>query len=198
MFLTQIKNISIRKNQITKADPDKNRGLMHRAITFSLAPNQGSKFLFRYDKEEQLLILVSEYKPSFDYFNQFFEINKDSIKQITYEDRFKNIKENEQYRFYIETNAVTRHDGKNQKPVLEKENLISWMEQRANNNGFTILHTEEIETKTVKGKQSIPLYIAEFSGILQITDIEKFKNALINGVGRSKTYGCGLLWIERI
>ena len=37
----------------------------------------------------------------------------------------------------------------------------------------------------------------DFTGELQITDIEKFKTTLFNGLGRSKAFGCGLLMVRR-
>lgn len=37
----------------------------------------------------------------------------------------------------------------------------------------------------------------DFTGELQITDIEKFKATLFNGLGRSKAFGCGLLMVRR-
>jgi len=37
----------------------------------------------------------------------------------------------------------------------------------------------------------------DFTGELQITDMEKFKEALFAGIGRSKAFGCGLLLIRR-
>ncbi len=37
----------------------------------------------------------------------------------------------------------------------------------------------------------------DFTGELQITDMEKFKQALFVGIGRSKAFGCGLLLVRR-
>lgn len=34
-----------------------------------------------------------------------------------------------------------------------------------------------------------------FTGFLQITDLDKFKQALVNGLGREKAYGMGLLTV---
>lgn len=38
----------------------------------------------------------------------------------------------------------------------------------------------------------------DFMGTLQITDVDKFKKALFDGIGRSKAFGCGLLMIKRV
>jgi CRISPR system Cascade subunit CasE len=37
----------------------------------------------------------------------------------------------------------------------------------------------------------------DFTGELQITDIDKFKTVLFDGLGRSKAFGCGLLMIKK-
>ncbi|WP_407081634.1 type I-E CRISPR-associated protein Cas6/Cse3/CasE [Methylomonas montana] len=33
---------------------------------------------------------------------------------------------------------------------------------------------------------------------MQITDPEKFRQALFQGIGRSKAFGCGLLMVRRV
>ena len=53
------------------------------------------------------------------------------------------------------------------------------------------MHTDKGETK--KSKKDI--VSATYEGILTITDLEKFKAALINGIGKKKAYGCGFLTI---
>ena len=53
------------------------------------------------------------------------------------------------------------------------------------------MHTDKGEIK--KSKKDI--VSATYEGILTITDLEKFKTALINGIGKKKAYGCGFLTI---
>ena len=48
-----------------------------------------------------------------------------------------------------------------------------------------------------KGKQA-GFSSVDFTGKIQITDIEKFKAALFTGLGRSKAFGCGLLMVRRV
>ena len=38
----------------------------------------------------------------------------------------------------------------------------------------------------------------DLRGELEITDVNQFQNALFNGIGRSKAFGCGLMMIRRI
>ncbi|MBS3976179.1 MAG: type I-E CRISPR-associated protein Cas6/Cse3/CasE [Syntrophomonadaceae bacterium] len=65
-------------------------------------------------------------------------------------------------------------------------------------NAFDVVHTEWKKFYKTKGKShGITLRIADFEGILTISDIDSFRNALIHGIGRAKAYGCGLLTLAR-
>jgi len=46
--------------------------------------------------------------------------------------------------------------------------------------------------------QDITYLTVNFSGILRVTDPEKFRQTLFNGIGRAKAFGCGLLLLKRI
>ncbi|MFR1323548.1 MAG: type I-E CRISPR-associated protein Cas6/Cse3/CasE [Ezakiella massiliensis] len=42
---------------------------------------------------------------------------------------------------------------------------------------------------------NLKLVSATYEGILTITDLDKFKNALVSGIGKKKAYGFGFLTI---
>lgn len=46
-----------------------------------------------------------------------------------------------------------------------------------------------------KGKRNVKLSRVSFEGFLEVTDVDKFKSALINGIGREKAYGMGMLTV---
>jgi len=55
--------------------------------------------------------------------------------------------------------------------------------------------------KTVKRRETsraINIKTATYEGLLEIKDVEKLKKILVEGAGRSKAYGCGLLTLARI
>lgn len=43
----------------------------------------------------------------------------------------------------------------------------------------------------------VTLLSVTFEGLLEVTDEELFKNMLINGIGRGKAYGMGLMTVMR-
>ena len=50
----------------------------------------------------------------------------------------------------------------------------------------------------VKAGHRIPIFAVTYSGVLRIEDPGSVQQALINGIGSKKTYGCGLLTVARI
>lgn len=95
-------------------------------------------------------------------------------------------------------------------PHVTVAQQIGWLERKAGQHGFSIGGTgagaSEEPTATVtqrrdvsfsrgKGAQSgtVTLRIAQFDGILTVTDADLLRHALRHGIGRAKAYGCGLL-----
>jgi len=91
--------------------------------------------------------------------------------------------------------------------LRREEDRIAWLKRKADAAGFRLLSVEinsdvlNLQTATEaknfgkheKGRLSFGA--ALFNGELEITDAEKFKQALANGIGSGKAYGFGLLSI---
>ncbi len=89
--------------------------------------------------------------------------------------------------------------------------LAKWMEDQGKRNGFAIAQDKyetpklqntayqwhAIHKNGAKDKKS-GFSSVDFTGDLIITDVDKFKTALFNGIGRSKAFGCGLMLVKRI
>lgn len=80
-----------------------------------------------------------------------------------------------------------------------------WLLARAQRCGFTlaedtfdVVHTEwKRFRKSGGGGHEVILRTATFEGLLTVSDSERFKRALLSGIGRAKAYGCGLLTVAR-
>lgn len=89
--------------------------------------------------------------------------------------------------------------------------LDKWLVRQGERNAFGVLKDNNgqlklqnsayqwhaLNKKTFKGKKS-GFSSVDFTGDLEITDIEIFKKALFTGIGRSKAFGCGLMLVRRI
>ncbi|WP_433618595.1 type I-E CRISPR-associated protein Cas6/Cse3/CasE [Dactylosporangium sp. CA-139114] len=88
---------------------------------------------------------------------------------------------------------------------LRPAEQIQWLLDRATRCGFTIgaqhdgqpnVVVRRRQTLTFKRRTStVTLTTATFDGVLDVTDPEAFRQALSQGIGHAKAYGCGLLTI---
>jgi CRISPR system Cascade subunit CasE len=117
----------------------------------------------------------------------------------------------------------TRPDGKKSNgkrvEIRGEENQIAWLQRKAELHGFRLLsvrvnpgvtnirvalenkvfgwHGSNGDGQGFKGgeKRRLTFAAALFEGLLEITDAERFKQTLADGIGSGKAYGFGLLSI---
>ncbi len=93
--------------------------------------------------------------------------------------------------------------GNSRRRVLRsREERLAWLERKAEQNGFRILRAEETAGEKssaahAAGRGGV-LYLDSYrySGVLQITDAEAFRNAVRRGIGAGKAYGLGMLLLR--
>ena len=93
---------------------------------------------------------------------------------------------------------------------LVQQHCAEWLAGVAKRNGFEIMLTNEEEpqrklqvdayeqSKAGKRDHNIRFSAVDFSGELLVTNPELFHQALFNGLGHAKAFGCGLLLVRRI
>ncbi|MGF6489157.1 CRISPR system Cascade subunit CasE [Pseudomonas frederiksbergensis] len=108
-----------------------------------------------------------------------------------------------QYRFNVIVNP-TRRDNASRKlvPVKGSAAIGQWFCERASQSwGFQVssphLQVDRVEVLQFKDKQQNPVTLAQahLQGQFCITDREQFRNSFVQGIGRGRTFGCGLLQI---
>ena len=88
--------------------------------------------------------------------------------------------------------------------ITNKKRLENWgFEFSLDQNGEPRVSVVERSTLRIKKKLNdrnniVTIASATYSGLLRITDVEKFKACLLNGIGPAKSYGCGLLTLAPI
>ena len=86
-----------------------------------------------------------------------------------------------------------------------------WLRKRAEAHGFQVgeedfrvvgndWHTfyKQETREREKAEKRVLLREATYEGVLTVTDVDKFKELLCNGLGRGKAYGMGLLTVMRL
>lgn len=109
------------------------------------------------------------------------------------------VREGQKFRFKLVCNPVKQKDGKRFALTSDAE-IENWMQRQGRNNGFEIdgnmLITGQKSLYVQKATGKFRVGIVTCSGCLNVTDIIRFQNCLKNGIGKSLSYGCGLLVVN--
>ena len=88
--------------------------------------------------------------------------------------------------------------------AIVEEAGLEWLKSRAKTGGFSFdnssVRIDGYQPKTSgrkKGNKEIRYNTMDFRGILTVTDSEHFSNTLMQGLGKAKAFGCGLMLIRR-
>lgn len=86
---------------------------------------------------------------------------------------------------------------------LISETVGNWISKRGEANGFSVelnslIYSEYTQRRFYKPKSTRPIHLStvDISGILYVTDTNKFQSCLRLGLGSAKGFGCGLLMIK--
>lgn len=109
------------------------------------------------------------------------------------------------FRLYANPTKRIRKDKKEsglRVALLREEDQINWLVSKGEKGGFSVLQVTTAKiprpdgVKEIKGtKHFISCTQVSFNGLLQITDVDKFKKVCVDGIGSGKSFGCGLLSI---
>lgn len=83
--------------------------------------------------------------------------------------------------------------------------VIQWLIGKGERAGFSIENSESVEVSAYnqhclykRGGERIQFSSVDLTGALRVTDVEAFQKMLFNGVGHSRSFGCGLLMVRRM
>lgn len=79
----------------------------------------------------------------------------------------------------------------------------AWFARQAAQHGFSVEGLDIIPSANLwgakaKGQPQIKIHTALFQGVLKVQDPALFVQAVRQGIGKGKSYGCGLLSLQRI
>ena len=214
MFLSRV--------EIASGDFKKMRGLTHlgayhdwveRSFPEEIAQGLRLRHLWRIDRlaNRDYLLVVSERKPDLELMERHGV--QGSAMTKNYDFFLDTLTLGRIYRFRLTANptyAVVQPGQKSSKvyPHITADQQRRWLLERQEKLGFEFLKQEtslgmqpsfeivERDWKNLKrkqGRRNIKLSCVSFEGALKITDVDKFRVALTEGIGREKAFGMGLL-----
>lgn len=162
-------------------------------FVYSLFPKElNAKFSFNKElikNGKQYIIIQSDKRPIIPSF-----IDADQIKSYVYDDDFF---ENKEFNFVIDINSSKRLASNGKYSPVKPDEIIDWITLKFEKNNlhisFVNLISQSREVFYAKNNNKVTIYHSKLIGRVKTSDKESIKNAMINGIGRGKTYGYGML-----
>lgn len=221
MYLSRIKlNTSLRKTMQAMAAPN----LFHGAIENSESDARTRK-LWRLDtlNGEKYLLILSRNKLDFSSVAEQFGYGTE-YECKNYDGLLERITNGSKWHFRLKANpTIQKSSHKDDRGKIlahiTTTHQEEWLIKRSEKNGFKLKDEEWLVTEsrwyifkknkeqkniatlkntfpcTRRGDPKVKLLSVTYEGILTVTDADAFRNALVNGIGREKAYGLGLMTI---
>ncbi len=169
------------------------------------------RVLWRIDRVGNALYLLVQSKRKPDFTHIVEQYGRPATDQtwdtVEYGHHLDKMTEGSVWRFRLRANptySVMEKEGSRGKihPHVTAEQQLKWLVDKSAKCGFSIqsddgkLGAEIVQREMKKFQREsryVTLSVVTFEGVLKVTDEELFRNAMINGIGRAKAYGCGLL-----
>ncbi|MFC2763767.1 MAG: type I-E CRISPR-associated protein Cas6/Cse3/CasE [Rothia dentocariosa] len=190
---------------------------LHAAVMATVPPDvkpEDGRILWRLDitGHQYVLYVLSPEKPDFSTLIEQAGWDTRPGESAHYGRLLAKLENGQEWGFRLTANPVKRQRGKGDKifPHVTPAQQSAWLRERAQQWGFEVIPVENQEIADIPlvtarkdlsfshrdssgniGK--VTLRKAQFDGALRITDAELFRKALVNGMGRGKAYGMGLM-----
>lgn len=197
-----------------------NPAMFHGAVERAFEPRAG-RSLWRLDTlgERRCLLLLSEEKPQLTALAAQFG-TEETPETREYAPLLDRILPGSRWQFRLHANPTYSSKSKDgrgkvhactlvRKPekcrpgMPEPKTQVGWLLHQAEVHGFAVEEDQFNVTGiqwyafTKKTGERVRLLGVTYEGLLTVTDAEKFREALCEGVGRGKAYGMGLLTVMR-
>lgn len=193
----------------------------HGAVETSFV-GERSRNLWRIDTlgDRTYLLLLSRELPRLDALAAQFGYGRYETRD--YDKLLSRIADGRRYKFRLVANPTfSKSPGKDAAVSKTRGRVIGcstpefqaeWLCRRAGSHGFDVIYTDDNETRcsfTItksrrlsfdKGSdgRNVKLLSVTYEGELTVTDAEKFKALLCDGIGRGKAYGQGMMTVVSI
>lgn len=158
--------------------------------------------LFRQEPDSSIVLVQSSIEPNWTHLSTRYLMQPPNLTSVDF--ATSRLEPGRVLQFRLKANPSKR-DKQSRKLIgmFHQADQIAWLERQASQHGFKLLGVDTFPTPNVfgvkeKGKAPIRILTVLYQGILEITDSALFINAIQQGIGRGRSYGCGLLSIARL
>lgn len=180
----------------------------HASVAASFNVDDQTRKLWRLDYFHgyPYVLILSCNKPNLTSFmSQFGNVNEPAEIR-DYQKVLDILRDGQYYRFRLCANPVySSKRGTDERgkivPHITVAQQEAWLKDKSETLGFSLGEYAVVQRdvkKFLRQHKYVTLSTATFEGILEIKDVSVFKNTLIKGIGRAKSYGCGLLTLGKL
>lgn len=167
-----------------------------------------SRKLWRIDYlgDDSYLIVLSKEKPDLEKLEKYGVA--DSAETKDYSILLNQLRTGDKLRFRLVLNPVVSLSQGKMKgergrviPLVTADQQLQYLRERSVRHGFSVNDDEVMitdrgfELLKRKNHKALKICKAAYGGFLTIEDLERFKAVLVNGLGKKKAYGFGLLTV---
>jgi CRISPR system Cascade subunit CasE len=205
MYLSQL---VLNERDLTAQRDFSNAHDLHRRIMQAFPDEQRDQpradwnVLFRHEPDSNVILVQSAIEPDWNGLRQGY-LAKDPITKLFDLDASQ-LHAGRVVQFRLKANPSKRNKETGKTiGLFHQPEQLAWLERRAAQHGFTLLSVDTVPTPNVfgmKGKGTSPIRIVTvlYQGVIRIDDPALFGTAIRQGIGRGRSYGCGLLSIARL
>lgn len=182
---------------------------MHAALLSGFPPGrEGGRILWRVDADDPLrptVYVVSQDRPDFTHIEeQGGWPTQPTTLSASYHVLLESLTEGQTWAFRLRANPTHRATIGGRKLVVAHATVghqQRWLAERAERVGVNLgsgeSPTMRVTDRSVlsfrRGEGRVTLGVATYDGVLTVTDPALLRTALVEGIGRAKAYGCGLM-----
>ena len=200
MYLTKLE-LNLRSAQARRDLGDAYE--MHRTLVRAFAPDSHSRpprFLWRLEVANDSLqnpaVLIQSQEQAdwsvLDRLPNYLEHPAES-KQV---DLTRLVRLDHRYQFRLLANPTVCRQGK-RLALLKREEQMAWIERQGTRHGFSVqslsIGHHDLLSTSHEGRAPICVQRVCFEGFLDVRQSAAFEQALLEGIGPAKAFGCGLL-----
>ncbi|NCJ05361.1 type I-E CRISPR-associated protein Cas6/Cse3/CasE [Synechococcales cyanobacterium C] len=165
-------------------------------------PRADWAILYRREPDSYAVLVQSAIAPNWSHLPNHYVQCEPQVKP--FELTANTLSVGQQLQFRLKANPSKR-DKATRKTIgfYRREDQLAWLARKRKRHGFELLTVDAIPAPNVfgtkaKGKAPIRIHTVLFQGVLQVTDAAALVAAVQQGIGRGRSYGCGLLSLARL
>ena len=199
--MTYLTVININETRPVWWQTENNLEALH-AIVEKSVPGDSGRVLWRVDKDAgkngDLLVIKSDTIPDATGIVEQFGWPRlgydEQVKTASMDRLLESLEPGQRLRFRLTVNPMSRSNGK--RVPLVGYDAFTWTSGKLEDSGFKILFIEQRDEHSGRlFKNGRPVFVktTTYVGMVEIVDADSAREALVDGIGRAKAYGNGLM-----